>query len=796
MKTAMIKSLVWDAYRQGRTPLIKGAGIVLLAALLAATEFGQGLTFVILYGFGMSVGFMMYAFHFTEANHKEVFGAFPRRLFTLPVGTRWLVGVPMIMSAVAVTSMYLVWAIWILPRLDMNFPVLWPCLFLIAGSAGFQCLLWSVAERRELKVVLLGIYATLLGVGWVLFTGDISFAIVSAVYPSATVEDTARIAHASLVLLTLAMAGVALWRVEVQWRGHGGCGTVWIRSLAQRGRARMLRPFGSLERALFWHDWRLCGLVLPLAVLMVDGFFLLLSSTVGEFSNRATINAFLTLLFAPVTLAWIIGIAFAKPDFWSLDNEYPVAVRLRPVSNEQLINARMRVGLVSLLLAFVITAITGVLWVSYFGALGHLSHLWKTIVYNFGMPGTPILVIGALLSLFLVGYRGLVGGVLAGFDEDSSWRKWSMTVGAVVGIGLVGGISFLSSDEQYRPMLVEFMRLAPVVLGTVVVVKGVSGLKGLRVEGVTFAWAAVWLIAAWCIEYSFSSAAHIKWLLILALFAAVPVGVVRRFNGWEWRSVAFGAFSILFGGFIAVDAFRAMPTTYDAGGHLLRMKIAGQGKPVVVFEQFGVAPLEAWSRIQRDVSKFSTTVSYDHAGYFGSQPGQIKQRDAMQIVHELRTALKSAELEPPFVMVGYSFGGPYVRVFAGENPGEVSGMVLIDPTQEEFIKWASREFPKVNRITKADETSGSEWGMSGMSLRQAELAEMPDVPITVVTGGLVRDQPFARRSTPRWIEWHKAWAEKVGARHVTSTNSAHDVAFREPELMVEEIRRMVQRTEK
>jgi pimeloyl-ACP methyl ester carboxylesterase len=32
------------------------------------------------------------------------------------------------------------------------------------------------------------------------------------------------------------------------------------------------------------------------------------------------------------------------------------------------------------------------------------------------------------------------------------------------------------------------------------------------------------------------------------------------------------------------------------------------------------------------------------------------------------------------VLVGHSIGGPYIRMFAGLYPGEVAGLVYIDPS--------------------------------------------------------------------------------------------------------------------
>jgi hypothetical protein len=114
---------------------------------------------------------------------------------------------------------------------------------------------------------------------------------------------------------------------------------------------------------------------------------------------------------------------------------------------------------------------------------------------------------------------------------------------------------------------------------------------------------------------------------------------------------------------LAVEAARAMPRHVSAGQNALRMSIVGEGSPTVVFECFGPASLEIWSRIQPEVARLTRTVSYDHGGFWGSEPGP-KPRDAQRLAGELRAALQTAGVPPPYLLVGYSFGGPYVRVFA------------------------------------------------------------------------------------------------------------------------------------
>ena len=111
--------------------------------------------------------------------------------------------------------------------------------------------------------------------------------------------------------------------------------------------------------------------------------------------------------------------------------------------------------------------------------------------------------------------------------------------------------------------------------------------------------------------------------------------------------------------------------------HLL---VVGEAGPVVVLESGWPGCGLGWDRVRGPVSQFARAVTYDRAGTGKSETGP-SPRHAEQIASELHTALQNAGLDPPYILVGQSLGGPYVRVFAKMYPQKVCGMVLVDPTQ-------------------------------------------------------------------------------------------------------------------
>ncbi len=130
----------------------------------------------------------------------------------------------------------------------------------------------------------------------------------------------------------------------------------------------------------------------------------------------------------------------------------------------------------------------------------------------------------------------------------------------------------------------------------------------------------------------------------------------------------------------------------DAGGHRLHMLIVGDTGPTVVLESGGGGGI-GWEQVRQEVGRYARVVTYDRAGVGASEPGP-QPRTGRQIAVELHTALGNADLSPPYILVGHSMGGPYVRIFAATYPDEVAGLVLVDPTQinayksmEEIQSW-------------------------------------------------------------------------------------------------------------
>jgi pimeloyl-ACP methyl ester carboxylesterase len=128
------------------------------------------------------------------------------------------------------------------------------------------------------------------------------------------------------------------------------------------------------------------------------------------------------------------------------------------------------------------------------------------------------------------------------------------------------------------------------------------------------------------------------------------------------------------------------------GQRLYTLEMGGGG-PTVIFESGIAATSQNWLMLQRAVSGFAHTVSYDRAGLGWSSECRT-ERTPTVIVQELREMLLRAEIAPPYVLVGHSFGGLVVRQFAKLHPEEVAGVVLLDAMRPE-------DWPPVNETSAA-----------------------------------------------------------------------------------------------
>ncbi|WP_373541892.1 alpha/beta fold hydrolase [Chamaesiphon sp.] len=110
------------------------------------------------------------------------------------------------------------------------------------------------------------------------------------------------------------------------------------------------------------------------------------------------------------------------------------------------------------------------------------------------------------------------------------------------------------------------------------------------------------------------------------------------------------------------------------------LQLRGSGKVTVIIDA-SLGGVEGYLLIN-ELAKVTKVCVYDRSGY-GWSEGSLLPRTSQQIVDELHELLAIAQVAPPYILVGDSFGSYNMRLYAHQFPGEVVGLVLTDGLHED-----------------------------------------------------------------------------------------------------------------
>jgi pimeloyl-ACP methyl ester carboxylesterase len=258
--------------------------------------------------------------------------------------------------------------------------------------------------------------------------------------------------------------------------------------------------------------------------------------------------------------------------------------------------------------------------------------------------------------------------------------------------------------------------------------------------------------------------------------------------------------------------------------HKLHAYISGQGNPTVILEHGLGGNAIMWTLVQKEVEKFTKVLSYDRAGYGWSGNGPLP-RTSDQIAIELNSLLKNIAIEPPYILVGHSFGGYNIRVFAKKYPEKVRGLIFIDSPHEDqifytetradikigkYLAWTGilRIFslipqikdysPEVGRMIKAHmnqtrylSTIRDECDSRPKSASQVRIArDFGNLPIVIISRGLYNDRSENERKI--WEKYQNDLTTlSSNSRHLIAHKSGHRIISEQPEIIVEAIKEMI-----
>lgn len=265
-------------------------------------------------------------------------------------------------------------------------------------------------------------------------------------------------------------------------------------------------------------------------------------------------------------------------------------------------------------------------------------------------------------------------------------------------------------------------------------------------------------------------------------------------------------------------------------GRQLHYRTQGSGSPTVIFESGMGFSSAVWGLVQPEIAPQAKVVAYDRAG-IGKSDWDDADRTIDRIADDLEQLLR--HFDGPLILVGYSWGGPVVRLAASRRTSDVRGIVLLDQTDERnpeyftylktqrsviaklFVMWFMHTVGlrfaawKVLKDMPADcrrEILWRDLALKGARIASEELEHivpglesmreeedlLEGIEVTVVSG--MDPELLAREHRPAMVEAHKETADALDdGRLVEAKSSGHFTPITQPGLVIREISAMIDR---
>jgi pimeloyl-ACP methyl ester carboxylesterase len=237
------------------------------------------------------------------------------------------------------------------------------------------------------------------------------------------------------------------------------------------------------------------------------------------------------------------------------------------------------------------------------------------------------------------------------------------------------------------------------------------------------------------------------------------------------------------------------------GERELFITCAGSGSPVILMEAGGGDESTAWSPIMMNLAEHTMVCAYDRAGTGRSDPAPNEPRAASDVQDDLDALMEAAGIEPPYLLVGQSFGGATTLFHAMQHPERVAGMVIVDsdwPTTDperdpmrvamtdaqwaEFMgdgeQWDDEHNTEhIDFETFAGEVEGSVHALPGVPIRILSATQPGDCPPELDCELMIAKS----------IEFQKQWLELSPDAVQILVEGGHNLHEDNPEVVIAEI---------
>jgi pimeloyl-ACP methyl ester carboxylesterase len=265
------------------------------------------------------------------------------------------------------------------------------------------------------------------------------------------------------------------------------------------------------------------------------------------------------------------------------------------------------------------------------------------------------------------------------------------------------------------------------------------------------------------------------------------------------------------------------------GGRMMYIECQGSGSPTVVLMSGAGAASDLWHAadqkgptVYNDIQKTTRVCAYDRPGAphldqtFSRSDPVPQPTTAQNGVDDLVALLKAADVPGPYVLVAHSLSGTIARVFAGEHPDEVKGIVFVDVltpefraqmTPEQWKTWKRISAQPAEALAAYPDLERTDFDKTlDQTAAAAALRPMPVVVLTSsdkfadVVPKLIQSGRFPPDTPPDFgaliDRAHSAAQNKLtalvpGAVHITDTHSSHNIMVDNAPVVIHAIRMVV-----
>ncbi len=254
----------------------------------------------------------------------------------------------------------------------------------------------------------------------------------------------------------------------------------------------------------------------------------------------------------------------------------------------------------------------------------------------------------------------------------------------------------------------------------------------------------------------------------------------------------------------------------DVGGYRLQCRVIGSGTPAVVFLNGGSATMDYWDDVAVEIARTTTVVTYERAGHQKSEMGR-EPRHGINVVHELNALLEALAIPGPYIFVAHSAGCMYARIFVTEFPGDISGMILLDPGDKDLLdefgerylhgsdrsQWAEYWAATWHRLAKRPDGFGKEIQHKDATIAHMLHSEFPVELALFVLSAADKSRPHfyladygvqIKEDFYAFVQnYHKALVKNMPAgEHIPVDDACHVIHQDRPDLVISLIRSLLE----